>query len=221
MFSNAYNNIVNIFKGIGQWFSARWTDKKNVFANVATFFSEKFNAAAQAIKNAFSAIPQFFTDLWNKITGIFKDAGQKVADGVMGAFKSACNSVFGTIENIVNGFVNAINGVIGVINEIPGVSIGSLSRISLPRLAKGGVLSKGQAIVGEAGAELLTVANGRAIVTPLSDKNRSDTLQQAAGGRGDFIQNNYIQSPKALSPYEVGRQTRNQTRNMVLALQKG
>ena len=221
MFNNAYQNIVNIFKGIGQWFAARWTDIKNVFANVATFFSEKFNAAATAIKNAFSSIPQFFTDLWSKITGIFKDAGQKVADGVMGAFKSACNSVFGTIENIVNGFINAINAVIGTINEIPGVSIGKLSTVSLPRLAKGGILSKGQAIVGEAGAELLTVANGRAIVTPLSDKNRSDTLQQAAGGRGDFIQNNYIQSPKALSPYEVGRQTRNQTRNMVLALQKG
>ena len=190
-------------------------------ANVASFFQEKFNAAAQAIKNAFQSIPQFFTDLWSKITGIFTDAGQKVADGVMGAFKSACNSVFGTIENIVNGFVNAINSVIGVINEIPGVSIGKLSGISLPRLAKGGILSKGQAIVGEAGAELLTVANGRAIVTPLSDEARESTLAAAGKKGGDFIQNNYITSPKALSPYEVARQTRNQTRNMVLQLQGG
>ena len=144
---------------------------------MATFFSEKFNAAATAIKNAFTSIPQFFTDLWTKITGIFKDAGQKVADGVMGAFKSACNSVFGTIENIVNGFINAINAVIGTINEIPGVSIGKLSTVSLPRLAKGGIVAKGQAIVGEAGAELLTVAGGKAIVTPLSGRGGNYFVQ--------------------------------------------
>ena len=159
--------------------------------------------------------------MWQKITAIFVDAGQKVADGVMGAFKSACNAVFGTIENIVNGFVDAINSVIGVINEIPGVSIGNLSGVSLPRLAKGGVLSRGQAIVGEAGAELLTMTGGRAIVTPLSDKNRSETLS-AAGAKqgGDFIQNISIQSPKELSPYEIARQARNQTQNMVLRMRR-
>lgn len=38
---------------------------------------------------------------------------------------------------------------------------------------------------------------------------------------GDFIQNIKIESPEPLSPYEVARQTRNQTRNMVLRLQGG
>ncbi len=221
MFTNAVTAVHNAFSAIGQWFGARWTEIKNVFSTVASFFREKFNAAAAAVKNAFSSIPQFFSDLWQKITAIFVDAGQKVADGVMGAFKSACNAVFGTIENIVNGFVDAINSVIGVINEIPGVSIGNLSGVSLPRLAKGGVLSRGQAIVGEAGAELLTITGGRAIVTPLSDKNRSETLS-AAGAKqgGDFIQNISIQSPKELSPYEIARQTRNQTQNMVLRMRR-
>ncbi len=219
-FNEAYTGIRNIFAPIGQWFGARWTEIKNVFSTVTSFFQEKFNTAAAAIKNAFSTIPQFFSDLWQKITAIFIDAGQKVANGVMGAFKSACNAVFGTIEGIVNGFVNAINSVLGLINEIPGVDIDKLSKVSLPRLAKGGVLSRGQAIVGEAGAELLTMTGGKAIVTPLSDKNRNDTLS-AAGAKtgGGFIQNIKIESPKPLSPYEVARQTRNQTRNMVLRLQ--
>lgn len=219
-FNEAYTGICNIFLIIGQWFAARWTDIKNVFSSVHSYFQEKFNAAATAVKNAFSSIPQFFADLWGKITAIFTNAGQKIADGVMGAFKAACNAVFGTIEGIVNGFVGSINGIIGIINKIPGVSIGGLSGLSLPRLAKGGVLSRGQAIVGEAGAELLTMTRGGAIVTPLSDKNRKDTLM-AAGTKtgGDFVQNIKIESPKALSPYEVARQTRNQTRNMVLQLQ--
>lgn len=38
---------------------------------------------------------------------------------------------------------------------------------------------------------------------------------------GDFYQNIKIESPDPLSPYEVARQTRNQTRNLVLQLQGG
>ena len=40
-------------------------------------------------------------------------------------------------------------------------------------------------------------------------------------GSGNFVQNIKIESPEPLSPYEVARQTRNQTRNMVLQLQGG
>lgn len=40
---------------------------------------------------------------------------------------------------------------------------------SLPFFAEGGTLTNGSAIVGEAGPELLSVANGRAVVTPLAD----------------------------------------------------
>ena len=42
------------------------------------------------------------------------------------------------IENIVNKFVNMINGAIDVINAIPGVNIGKLNRLNIPRLAEGG-----------------------------------------------------------------------------------
>lgn len=42
---------------------------------------------------------------------------------------------------------------------------------SLSMFADGGVLTSGSAIVGEAGPELLSVAGGRAVVTPLTDGN--------------------------------------------------
>ena len=38
----------------------------------------------------------------------------------------------------------------------------------IPYLAEGGTISNGSAIVGEAGAEILTVSGGSATVTPLS-----------------------------------------------------
>ena len=42
------------------------------------------------------------------------------------------------IEGVVNKFVNMINGAIDLINNIPGVSIGKLNQLNLPRLAQGG-----------------------------------------------------------------------------------
>ena len=44
--------------------------------------------------------------------------------------------------------------MIGKINELPGVNIGSIPTVSLPRLAKGGIVDKATAaIIGEDGKE--------------------------------------------------------------------
>ena len=131
------------------------------------------------------------------------------------------NSCLSTIEGVVNKFIGMINGVIDVINEIPGVSLGKIGRISLPRLAKGGVLKEGTAMVAEAGPELLSMVNGKAVVTPLSGSAKNQAMENAEKGGGGYVQNVNITSPKALSPYEIARQTRLQTRSMILAVQRG
>lgn len=218
IFRRALAAIQQVFSSIGQWFAARWQDIQNVFSNVASFFTSVFQAAYQGIVNAFSGIVSFFQNMWNSIVGLFQGAGEAIAGAVSSVFRTALNGVFATVENIVNFFVDAVNGIIGILNNIPGVSISGPSRLSLPRLAKGGTVLRGQAIVGEAGAELLTVANGRATVTPLTDSQKQSTLT-AAGRGGNFIQNVNITAPTPLTPYEVARQTRNQTRNMVMQLQ--
>lgn len=57
-----------------------------------------------------------------------------------GAVKSGINGVLGMVEGVVNKFIGMINGCISVINNIPGVNISRLNTLSIPRLAKGGVL---------------------------------------------------------------------------------
>ena len=49
----------------------------------------------------------------------------------------------------------------------PHCNIGTIGHI--PMMAEGGVLTKGSAIVGEAGPELLTMQGNRATVTPLTN----------------------------------------------------
>ena len=221
MFTNAYNNVTRVFASIGSWFGARWTEIKTALAAVPQWFGTQFQNAWTNIKNAFANVTSFFSDLWNKIQGCFVDVGVKIGSAVGDAFKSAINSCLSTIENIVNKFIRMINGVIDIINEIPGVSLGEIGEISLPRLAKGGVLREGTAMVAEAGPELLSMVNGKAVVTPLTGSARNRSLENTGSGKGGYSQTINISSPKALSPYEVARQTRLQTRNMILAVQRG
>lgn len=222
-FMEAYTNVTNVFSGIGQWFGARLLDIKLALSTVASFFADTFNAAWTAVTRAFANVGSFFSGLWNTIVSTFTDIGTKIGDAVGGAFKSAMNGIFQTVENIINGFINTINGAIGIINEIPGVNIGTISTVSLPRLARGGVLKEGSAIMAEAGPELISMVNGRAVVTPLTSTAKNTAIEGAgaAGARGGFVQNNYYTSPKALSPAESARLTRNATRNMILQLQRG
>ena len=221
MFTNAYNNVTRVFAAIGSWFGARWTEIKTALAAVPQWFGTQFQNAWTNIKTAFANVTSFFSGLWNKIKGCFVDVGVKIGSAVGDAFKSAINSCLATIEGVVNKFIRMINGVIGIINEIPGVSLGSIGELSLPRLAKGGVLREGTAMVAEAGPELLSMVNGKAVVTPLTGSARNRSLENTGSGKGGYRQTINISSPKALSPYEVARQTRLQTRSMILAVQRG
>ena len=221
MFTNAYTNVKNVFSAIGSWFGARWTEIKTALSAVPSWFGTQFQNAWTNIKNAFANVTSFFSGLWEKIKGCFVNVGVKIGSAVGDAFKSAINSCLSTIEGVVNKFIGMINGVIGVINEIPGVSLSKISTLSLPRLAKGGVLKEGTAMVAEAGPELLSMVNGKAVVTPLSGSAKNQAMENAGKGSGGYVQNVNITSPKALSPYEIARQTRLQTRSMILAVQRG
>lgn len=174
MFQKAWNGLTGIFANIGTWFGERWNDVTNALANVATWFGSIFSSAYNAVVNAFSSIGGFFSGVWSTVKSIFVNAGQAVGSAVGGAFRSAVNAVLGTIENVVNGFVGMINGVIGMINKIPGVSLGSIGYVSLPRLARGGIVdSPTVAMIGEAGKE---------VVMPLENTGFLQTMGRVVGG---------------------------------------
>ena len=174
MFQKAWDGLTGIFANIGTWFGERWNDVTTALANVATWFGSIFKTAFEAVKNAFSTIGSFFSGVWTTVKNIFVNAGQMVGSAVGGAFKSAVNAVLGTIENVVNGFVGMINGVIGMINKIPGVSLGSIGYVSLPRLARGGIVdSPTVAMIGEAGKE---------VVMPLENTGFLQTMGRIVGG---------------------------------------
>lgn len=133
-----------------------WNRIKEIFGGVAEWFREKFSAAWEAIKEVFSKVAEFFGGIWETIKSKFTDLAVSVGDAISGAVRSGINGVISMIENTINGAIRLINGAIGLINKIPGVSIGTLGELSLPRLAKGGVLYGAQTVIaGEAGPEAI------------------------------------------------------------------
>ena len=228
MFQNAYTNVTNAFKAIGQWFSARWTDIKNVFSNVAEWFRQKFQAAYDSVTGIFKNIGSWFqTNVINKIKSVFD--GFSLADAG---------------SRIMNSFVNAIKSI-----HIPKLSVswretektiaGVTIKVPVPSIswnAIGGIM-KNPTIFGMLGGKLQGGGEaGDEAILPLdifykrTEGYIDDAIARATaavqskdtGKRGgDYIQNIKIESPKPLSAYEVARQTRNQTRNMVLRLQGG
>lgn len=175
MFQKAWNALTNIFSSIGTWFGERWNDVTTALSNVATWFGNIFKTAFEAVKNAFSSIGSFFSGVWSTVQSIFVNAGQMVGDAVGGAFRSAVNAVLGTIENVVNGFIGMINGVLDTVRSLPGLGwVGSVGYVSLPRLARGGIVdSPTVAMIGEAGKE---------VVMPLENTGFLQTMGRIVGG---------------------------------------
>lgn len=146
--------IVNTWVG---FFKTVWTNIKNVFGAVKDFFKTTFSSAWTAVKNVFSNWGKFFGGLWDTIKNKFSSIGTKIADAIGGAVKKGINGVISMIENTINGGIELINGAINWINKIPGLDIGKISKLSLPKLARGGVIDDGArtVIAGEDGAEAI------------------------------------------------------------------
>ena len=190
---DAWEGIKGIVNTWVQFFQGIWKSIKNVFSSVRSWFSSTFSSAWEAVKNVFSNWGKFFGNLWNIIKDKFSSIGTSIANAISGAVKSGINGVISIIENTINSAVNLINGAIGLINKIPGVNIGKLGRLNLPRLAKGGVLENGArtVIAGENGAEaIVPLENNTQWIKRVANELKSDMIRDIASNRNNIEQNN-------------------------------
>ena len=176
-FSDAWTAIKNLWDKAKNFFNTVWTGIKGVFASTGKWFGDTFKAAWEAIKKVFSAWGSFFGSLWTTIKDKFSAIGTNIAGAISSAVNAGLNGVISSIESIINSGINLINGAIDLINKIPGVEIGSLSKLKLPRLWQGGVMEKGQ--VG------LLEGNGAEAVVPLhNNKKWISAVAQDMGENG-------------------------------------
>lgn len=153
-FKNAWEGIKLVFSVAVDFFKTIWENIKLVFSVVKNVLTGNFKDAWEGIKKIFSNWGSFFSGLWDKVKNTFSKIGTNIGDAISKSVKAGINGVIGMIEGVINTGINLINGAIGLINKLPGVSVGKIKELSLPRLAKGGVVDEPTpAIFGEDGAE--------------------------------------------------------------------
>lgn len=153
------------------------TDWTNIFGPV---LGETLNVFFANVKNIWDSIKMVFDGIIDFIRGGFTGDWERAWTGVKEIFagifnglKAVAKAPLNAIIGMVNMAISGINGVIGGLNKIPGVDIGQIGKI--PYLAKGGILSRGSAVIGEAGPELLTMSAGRAVVQPLTNNTTNNS----------------------------------------------
>lgn len=215
-FEGAWESIKGIWNNTADYFKKIWNNVKKIFSVVKTFFKTTFENAWNAVKDVFKGVGAFFSNLWDTIVSQFTSIGTVVGDAIGGAFKTAINAVLATVEKAINAVPSAINSAIDKINELPGVNISPLSTISLPRLARGGVLKRGQLglLEGDGAEAVVPLEKNTKWLDEIAKRLYNDIIG-TPGNTGSPVQNvtnNFYQtnnSPKALSRLEIYRQSKN------------
>lgn len=178
-FDIAWGNIKSVFSTVYEWFKTNVWDKiTSIFSSVGEWFGNVFQGARDKVTEAFSGIYEWFkTNVWDKIVSVFSSIGTAVSNAIGTAFKGIINTVLGTVERIVNGFINSINWAIRTINSLPGPDIREVPTVGFPRLARGGVVNQATlAMVGEDGAEaVVPLENNTEWIEKLAAKINSST----------------------------------------------
>lgn len=131
--------VSNWVNNVGQFFSNLKINIVNKVTEIRDGIKNKFQEAYNGIRNIFSNIGNFFNGIWKNIKNTFTNLGTSIGNAISGAVKTGINGVISLIEKTINTAIRLINGGIKLINLIPGVSVGTINTLNLPRLAKGNV----------------------------------------------------------------------------------
>lgn len=201
-------NIISQITGAVSSLLLFWPKIATAFSAVMSFVAAN---PITLIAAAVAALAVIIVKNWDKIKVVLDNIKKKTTE-LLDVLKERIKGNINIILGFVNKAINAINKLINGVNKVGG-AVGIKAQIptisTIPMLASGGTISSGSAIVGEAGAELLTMNNGRATVTPLtSNDGITDMLGTISGQLGST-------NPVQLTVYSVldgrivGRSTAN------------
>ncbi len=187
---------------------------KSTFDFITGFIGGAMDGAAKIIGDYVNAIKRIFGGIVDFVTGVFTGDWSRAWQGVVDIFGGIFEGIAAVAKAPINAMITLINGFIGGLNNIkipkwvPGIGGKGFHIGKIPYLAEGGHMINGQAIVGEAGPELLTAKNGKTTVTPLSQDEKSKGISGAL--KGSSTVNNYVTIGQvdANNPSEINRLNR-------------
>lgn len=187
--------ISTVLNTIKTTFSNVWNAIKTTVTTVINAIKTTISTVMATIQTGISTALNSIKTAWSNIWEGMKTTVINIFNGIWNGIKGVINSIIGGIEKMANGVINGINGMIRALNnlsfDVPdwvpeiggetfGFNIGTIGNISIPRLAKGGVVDQATiAMIGEAGQEA---------VVPL--ENNTGWMDKVAARIGEIISMN-------------------------------
>lgn len=203
--------ITNVVTFIQQLPGTVWSFLSNTISSAASFVGSFANQAIQAGRQFFNGI----VNTVRQIPGQMISIGADIVNGIRSGISGAWGALTGWLGNMARGLIDGVKSALG---------IGSPSRLFADRIGKwipAGItlgvekaMPKAKAFMGRMSTELIDAANMDSLTSRLALESDSGGFKGSLGSTTVYNVNQTINSAKALSPSEIGQQTRNSVRRL-------
>lgn len=203
--------ITNVVTFIQQLPGTVWSFLSNTISSAASFVGSFANQAIQAGRQFFNGI----VNTVRQIPGQMISIGADIVNGIRSGISGAWGALTGWLGNMARGLIDGVKSALG---------IGSPSRLFADRIGKwipAGItlgvekaMPKAKAFMGRMSTELIDAANMDSLTSRLALESDSGGFKGSPGNTTVYNVNQTINSAKALSPSEIGQQTRNSVRRL-------
>lgn len=190
--ANIQTGINIVLNTIKTTFNAVWNAIQTTVTTIINAVREKIGSTMTTIQTGISTALNSIRTGWNNAWENMKSTVISIFSGIWNGIKGTINSIIGGVEKMANGVIDALNGMINALNNlkfdvpdwVPGIggktfglNIPTIGNVSIPRLAKGGIVDQATiAMIGEAGKEA---------VVPL--ENNTGWIDKLAARIGEII----------------------------------
>lgn len=203
--------ITNVVTFIQQLPGTVWSFLSNTISSAASFVGSFANQAIQAGRQFFNGI----VNTVRQIPGQMISIGADIVNGIRSGISGAWGALTGWLGSMARGLIDGVKSALG---------IGSPSRLFADRIGKwipAGItlgvekaMPKAKAFMGRMSTELIDAANMDSLTSRLALESDSGGFKGSLGNTTVYNVNQTINSAKALSPSEIGQQTRNSVRRL-------
>lgn len=203
--------ITNVVNFIQQLPGTVWSFLSNTISSAASFVGSFANQAIQAGRQFFNGI----VNTVRQIPGQMISIGADIVNGIRSGISGAWGALTGWLGNMARGLIDGVKSALG---------IGSPSRLFADRIGKwipAGItlgvekaMPKAKTFMGRMSTELIDAANMDSLTSRLALESDSGGFKGGLGSSVVYNVEQTINSAKALSPSEIGQQTRNSLRRL-------
>ena len=185
-----------------------------IINNLPTIFAKGIEITANVASGIISAIPDLFNKVWEGFCSVdWASIGSNIISGIVNGIKSGVSAVISAATEVARSAFNAAKNFLGI--KSPSRKFKYLGEMSDEGVAKGLI---GRISVVKDAIKKVTGTMENNFNPNLDSFRVGGSINRASSNKGGFQQTVIIQSPKALNPSEVARQTRNSTKRLALKM---